>query len=161
MAAYLTIAAFKALSIIPASYVDQIETEQSGWTDTQLNAWSAWIDAKLAKRYAVPFGSPAPITVQMWLSRIVTPIAYLKKGVDPTDSQVAAIVADGEAARTEIKEAADSKEGLYELPLRADLPGSQGVGKGAPLGYSEQTPYAWTDVQQDAACAEWNSRSGS
>lgn len=160
MAAYLTIAQFKALSVIPASYVDQIETEQAGWTDTQLAAWSAWIDAKLAKRYQVPFGSPAPITVQMWLSRIVTPIAYLKKGIDPTDAQVSAIVADGEAARLEIKEAADSKEGLYELPLLATGP-SQGVGKGAPLGYSEQTPYAWTDVQQDAACDEWRNRGGS
>ncbi len=47
-----------------------------------------------------------------------------------------------------MKEAADSAEGLFELPLRADLETS-GVSKGGPLGYTEASPYRWTDRQAD------------
>lgn len=159
MASYLDLKAFTALSIAPEELIAQVETTQNGWVTSQLEAWSAWIDAKLAKRYATPFASPSPIAVRFWLARIMTAAVYLKRGVDPTDAQSAAILADAEAARAEVQEAADSKEGRYELPLRADTT-AQGISKGAPLGYSEQTPYAWVDRQADAAFDEWESREG-
>lgn len=150
MAAYLTLAKFKTLTVMPGSFVDAIETASPGWTDAQLAYWSDWIDSRLRKRYAVPFVAPVPSTVEGWLMRIVTVRCYLRRGVDPTDQQYADIKADDVAARDEIREAADSDTGLFDLPLRADLTNVSGISQGSPRTYSEQSPYAWTDVQGQA-----------
>lgn len=161
MTAYLTVKGFADLSVAPASLIDQVEAQHQGWTEGQLSAISAWLDSRLAKRYVAPFSLPAPIAVQFWLARLMTASLYLKRGIDPTDAQTGQILEDAKTARDEIKEAADSKEGLFELPLRADLSGSQGITKGAPLGYSEQSPYTWTDVQLPAFVEETQSGTGS
>lgn len=155
MSQYLTLDTFRDLTLLPPSYVDTIETMHPGWLGRQLSRWSGWIDARLAKRYATPFDAASPpFIVEEWLSRIVTPRCLLKRGVDPTDAQVDDIKQDGEKAMAEIKEAAESAEGLFELPLRQDLPGSQGVSKGAPMGYAEQSPYTWAELQKDASADE-------
>lgn len=149
MAAYLDTPTLKLLSIIPPDYLDFIESSQAGWTAKVLERWSAWIDARLAKRYATPFGSPAPIAVQGWLSDIVTHEAYLKRGIDPTDQQVQDVAGARKRAEEEIKEAADAKDGMFELPLRADTT-AQGISKGAPLFYSETSPYhTWSEQAAD------------
>lgn len=146
--AYLTVEQFKDLAISPASYVDEIETEHPGWVDAQLGFWSSYIDSRLAKRYATPFDADSPpVVVQGWLARLVTERVYLKRGVDNTDGQIAAVQDDAKAAQAEIKEAADAKDGLFELPLRADAPGSDGITRGKVLSYTEQSPYSWTYVQ--------------
>lgn len=131
---------------MPAADVASLNTIASGWVDTQLEYWSSQIDARLAKRYAVPFASPYPIAVKGWLARIVTVRAFLKRGIDPNDQQFQEIKADCDAAIAEIKEAADSNEGLFDLPLRANT-NATGITRGGPFGYSESSPYAWTDVQ--------------
>ena len=59
------------------------------------------------------------------------------------------ILAEAERAREQMKEAADSEIGLYDLPLLNDVT-TDGISKGGPLGYSEQSPYSWTDEQADA-----------
>lgn len=107
------------------------------------------IDARLAKRYVTPFdaGNP-PIALQLWVSRIMTLRLYLKRGVDATDAQVAVIREDEQAAWAEIKEAADSATGLYELPLRS-TDATLGVTKAGPLAYSETSPYRWTTRQRE------------
>lgn len=147
--AYLTLAAFKLLSVIPPEYLDEIETDQAGWTDAQLQRWSDWIDSRLAKRYAAPFGSPYPGAVTGWLNDLVTYEAYLKRGIDPTDKQTSEIIGRKKDAMIEIKEAADAKDGLFDLPLRSNTSES-GISKGAPLGYSEASPYHGFDLQRDA-----------
>lgn len=155
MSQYLTLETFRDLSLLPPSYVDVIEQMHPGWIGRQLTRWSAWIDARLSKRYAVPFDAASPpMIVEEWLNRIVTHRCYLKRGVDPTDAQVEDIKADAEAARIEINEAADKDDNRFELPFRADLPGSVGVVKGAPLAYSEQSPYTASELQRDAAGEE-------
>jgi len=50
-------------------------------------------------------------------------------------------------AVAELKEAADSKDGLFDLPLRADTTAT-GVSKGGPRGYSEASPYTNLDRQR-------------
>jgi hypothetical protein len=56
---------------------------------------------------------------------------------------------DLDKVETELKEAADSKDGLLELPSRnTDVLGSA-VNIAGPLGYSEQSPYTWTDRQRE------------
>lgn len=159
MAAYLDLATFKTLTLMPASDVDALNTLAPGWIDAQLEYYSRWIDARLRKRYAVPFPLPAPEAVREWLNRIVTVRAFLRRGVDPTDLQFQAIVADRDDALTDIKEAADSVTGLFELPL-LDTGDDSDVTKGGPFAYSEQSPYVWTDLQRTSATDEDRNGSG-
>lgn len=146
---YLTVNEFKDLTVAPAFYVDEIEAAESGWTEKQLASWSRYIDARLSKRYSTPFGSPYPGAVKGWLSRLVTLRVYYKRGIDPTDAQFEAVSRDSDAVVEELREAADSKEGLFGLPLREDDQ-SSGITKGAPLHYVEQSPYQWPSLQRDA-----------
>lgn len=147
MASYLTTAEFKMRSLIPSDYVDAIEAVDAGWTALQLEEASAWIDSRLAKRYATPFASPYPIAVLSWLTRIVTVRCYLKRGVEATDEQFQAIQEDAAEARKECMEAADSNVGLFDLPLRSNTTAS-GIDRSGPFGYSEQSPYAWASQQR-------------
>ena len=151
--AYLDNTDFALLTIAPAERVDEVETVAAGWLAATLGYWSSWIDARLGKRYAVPFQAPYPVAVSGWLARIVTRQLYLKLGVDPSDQQFTSIDSDAKDAMAEIKEAAEAKDGLFELPLRADAT-AQGVTRGTPLGYSETSPYRWTTIQADAAHEE-------
>jgi hypothetical protein len=160
MPAYLDTAGFKNHSPMANAAVDELETVASGFLASQLESWSAWIDARLAKRYAVPFASPYPLAVRSWLARIVTPHAMMKRGVDPDDAQFAAIREDGLTALAEIREAADSNEGLFDLPLRSNTAAS-GVSRGGPLGYSESSPYVWTDRQRRTGREEDGNGEGS
>jgi phage gp36-like protein len=145
--AYLTIAQLKTRTLAPAAYVDAVEAAEPGWTAQALDTTSAWIDSRLRKRYAAPFSAPYPETVCGWVEAIVTERLYLKRGIDATDQQLERIQALADRARDEVKEAADSKEGLFDLPLRADTT-EDGISKGTPLGYGEASPYTWADNQR-------------
>jgi len=154
MAAYLDLTTFKARTLAPATYADAVEAAEPGWVAGQLEYWSRWLDARLAKRYVVPFDATSPpVAVVGWLARLVTHQLYLKRGVDPTDAQVEAIRQDMLEAREEIKEAADAEGGLFELPLKSTTT-AEGVTRGTPLGYSEADPYTWSVKQREAAADE-------
>lgn len=144
--AYLTVDQFKNLSVMPAEYIDALEQVAPGWVQSQLEYWSAWINSRLRKRYDAPFAEPYPEAVTGWLARIVTVRCWLRRGVDPQDEQFREVKDDATAAQAEIQEAADAVEGLFDLPLRANTTAS-GISKGFPRGYSEQSPYVWTDEQ--------------
>ncbi len=161
MPSYLTLEAFKGLTLMPASDVDSLDTAAPGWVATQLEFCSAWIDSRLTKRYEAPFtANPPPLTVQMWLARLVTVRCFIRRGVDPNDEQFALIKADADGAEAQIKEAADAENGLFELPLRG-TDSKTGVSKGGPFGYSEQSPYVFADRQVDVARNEDTNRTGS
>ncbi len=158
----LTPTTFKARTIMPGADVDQLETVEAGWlAQTLTDTWD-WILARLGKRYnrAAIDGSPPPIAVR-WLAVIVTRLAYAKRGFNPTSEEdKESIIGAAVEAKAEIKEAADSKEGLFELPL-ASAPNASAVSRGGPLGYSEQSPYVWQDAQVAAARNEDQNGSGS
>lgn len=148
--AYLTALEFKGLTLAPASYADAIEQREPGWLDRRLEYWSRHIDARLRKRYAVPFvGPPYPLTVAGWLERIVTWDVLLKRGIDATDEHATQLQASATAAHAEVAEAADTVTGLFDLPLRDDADGSA-VSKAGPLFESEQSPYEWACKQLEA-----------
>ena len=152
--AYLDLLGFKALTVAPAVYVDQIEAAEAGWTLAQLEYWSRRIDARLKKRYAVPFSeltAETPTVVKGWLADIVTPRIYKKRGVDATDEQYADVVEDAKTAWGEVREAADSPDNLFELPLKQTSPGETAVTKGSPLVYTEGSPYEWSELQRKRA----------
>lgn len=156
---YLDLAGFKALSMMPESDVDALEALYAGWIDRQLLVWSRKIDSRLGKQYATPFVSPFPEVVTEWLAQIVTVRAFLRRGVDPTDAQFAAIKADADEAVADIKEAADSVNGLFELPLTSAT-SAQGMTRGGPRGYSEASPYVGFDIQADVGRDEDAAGSG-
>lgn len=152
MSQYLTLSTYQDLTLAPSSYVEFVEAEEPGWINRQLELISSLIDAKLAKRYDTPFDADSPPAVVLdWVSRMMNPRLYFKRGIDPSDRQVSEMREDAANAWAEVLDAANSKDGLTELPLRADLPGSQGVTKTAPLSYVETSPYAWSYWQRDEA----------
>jgi hypothetical protein len=144
--AYLDLSGFKNASVMPDEDVDALHDRYASFFETQLENESAWIDARLRKRYAAPFESPYPKAVVRWLATIVTELAYIKRGVDPNDEQITRIFEAAKEAREEVLEAANSVEGLFDLPLRSDTTAT-GIAKGGTRSYSEASPYAFTDVQ--------------
>jgi len=157
MASYLTPQQFSDRSVMPAEHLETIEALSPGWLATQLEQQSAWLDARLRKRYSAPFASPYPAAVLGWLTDIVTLAAYLRRGVNAQDEQFQLIKEAAQNARAEVREAADSQTGLFDLPLAS---GESAISKGGPFGYSEQSPYVGFDVQRDAATLEDQSRRG-
>ncbi len=162
---YLDRDAFAARTDLPPEYLDAIEDRTPGWLDVQLEQWSRWIDARLTKRYDVPFATPVPEIIKLWLSTIVTMRALLKRGIDPSDVDVSLLREDYDrvvgtpANPGEIQEAAEAEKGLFELPLRQDVSAS-GVSKGGPRTYSEASPYAWRDEQAATGREEDRRRGG-
>lgn len=137
--AYLDLTAFRARTVMPGAFVDEIEADAAGWIAQQLATWSFAIDARLRKRYTVPFVTP-PETVLAWLTNIVTLRAWLRRGFDPQDPSMPVVTADHDRALEEIKEAANGQVGLFDLPL-ADAGDPSAITKGGPRLYSEQSPY--------------------
>lgn len=157
MAGYLDIAGLKLRSVMPPEFFDQIEARQAGWLAAQSEALSRAIDSRLRKRYAVPFASPYPEAVLRWLGDMLTEVAWLRRGVDPSDPQWVRVEQLANTAREEIKEAADSNDGLFELPLAT---GATAVSKGGPRVYSEQSPYVAADQQVATGRTEDSNRRG-
>lgn len=158
MPAYLTLAEFQLKTLLPANVVADIEAATPGWTAAQLELVSARMDARLAKRYAVPFAAPLPMVLGEWLAAVVSYRAYLKRGVSALDEQFQEYKAQHDGALKELEEAANSESGLWDLPLRGTA--DTAIAKGFPRGYSEQSPYVWTDVQADVARGEDAGRGG-
>lgn len=146
--AYLDLAGFRARTVMPSEDVDDLEDREPGFILVQLSEGSTRIDARLRKRYAVPFAQPYPELVLSWLTRLVTYVCYLKRGFNPSDEQAADIKQAALDAASEIKEAADAKDGLWDLPVRDTADGSA-ISKGGCFVYAEASPWTWTDRQRE------------
>lgn len=147
---YLDATGYKALALMPAATIDDVEALSPGWLAATLAERSRYIDSLLGKRYATPFSSPYPEVVCGWLARLMDRRVLRKRGYVPADVSATEIIDDEKEALAQIKEAADSEKGMYELPLRADTTGS-GISKPQPLGYSEASPYVAFDIQAENA----------
>lgn len=149
--AYLSVAEWKSRTIMPGGDVDALEAQEPGFLSNALGDWTDEIEDRLRKRYAVPFVAPYPRAVLRWLTVLVTRDAYSKRGFNPSSEQdTASIITPAERAEASIKEAADSKDGLYDLPLRADALDASGIVKGEPMGDAQASPYSWVDAQAEA-----------
>jgi hypothetical protein len=160
---------FARRTLLPAHVLTEIEQRSPGWLATQIEAVSATIDARLSKRYRVPFaGPPYPALVLNWIVDIVSFNAWLKRGASPTDEMIEAFKEKHDAAVAQMQEAADSEIGLFELPgavggADPGAPGgaTTGVSLGGPQSYSEQSPYVASDRQRETGRREDFSRRGS
>jgi hypothetical protein len=122
-----------------------------GWFDFAFARATASMYGRLRKRYAVPFDANNPPEKALdWIVALVDPMAYRKRGVNTSDEQIAEINKARDEALAEMKEAADSDTGLFDLPLLNDEAMSA-ISQGGPYGYSEFMPYTWTDVQVEDA----------
>ncbi|HEY6464090.1 MAG TPA: hypothetical protein VIY73_28170 [Polyangiaceae bacterium] len=83
--------------------------------------------------------SPVPEAFLDWLTVLVTLDAYDKRGHNPQDPALARLATRELEVRAEVKEAADSKDGLYDLPTSEDE--SSAISSGGPLGASSASPY--------------------
>jgi len=155
MESYLTAVQYRTRTTIPIRLVDECMAGGVRGKDVQL--WlddaSSYIKARLVKRYAVDFSDPGPTpkAIYRWLVMLVDCEVWKCVGGPPEGREDGWYDADRKRVTDELKEAADSKDGLFELPLRSTDPlGSSAVNVGGPLGYSEASPYAWTDRQVEA-----------
>lgn len=156
---YLDLAGYKSHTAIRPEAVDEVESKRPGYIVTCLIANQAKIDARLRKRYAVPFQAPQPEIVLRWVVALTDPDTWLARGTSPNDPVIARYDERMTTALDEIKEAADSNTGLYDLPL-AETTQATAVVSGGPLGYSEQSPYVAFDRQSSLARAEDSNQDG-
>lgn len=103
--------------------------------------------------------TPVPEIALGWLVALLDVDVWDRRGVNPQDPSIARAVSERDTALAEIKEAADAKDGLFDLPTN-DAAGDSAVTQGGPLSYSETSPYVFQDIQRDAAVGEDCARSG-
>lgn len=116
---------------------------------------TAYIEARLRKRYTVPFAAPVPEVILRWLAAFMTRDCYGRRGFNPASEQDnSAVLGMAETAEKELLEAADSDTGLFEIPITDTTPATSAVVDGGPYSYSEAGPYKWTSVQAGLASQE-------
>jgi len=104
--------------------------------------------------------TPVPETILHWIAFIARPDVFAKRGWNPAnDSQLDEYRKVREEVYAELEKAANSQDGLFDLPLNRDAGGS-GITQGGPLGYSETSPYVWQTAQRDAAESEDDAGAG-
>ena len=139
---------FKLRTAMPSEDVDELEAKHAGYLDLQLTDALSEIYSRLRKRYRTPM-VPIPGIVLAWQAKLVTPEAYLARGYNPQDPSVIAVDTARNTAREQMKEAADTVQGLYDLPL-LEASGGSAIDRGGPKSYSEPSPYDWMDRQSEA-----------
>ena len=151
MSTYLTLAKLKDFSVLPDEWIDDVEARYPGWVASQINVASRWVDTRLRKRYASPFAAhdadpPTPVAVQDWVARLVTLRVLLRRGVDSADAEIDTIREDFLEAKAEILEAADSKDGAFDIPLRTEADATA-ISSPGTRSYTEAPPYVGHDQQ--------------
>lgn len=139
----------KANGALTPTAVDQLVADLGDLTPIILGR-QAYLESRLFKRYQTPFAAPAPEAAKQWLCDLVVERMYTRRGGNPDTDLLDAVTRAADTARAELKEAADAKDGLFDLPLRQADPNVSGISRGGPLGYSEASPYDWPDAQAEA-----------
>lgn len=139
----------KANGALTPTSVDELVADLGDLTPIILGR-QAYIESRLFKRYQVPFAAPAPEAAKQWLCDLVVERAYTRRGGNIDSDLLNAVTRAADTARDELKEAADAKDGLFDLPIRQADPNVSGISRGGPLGYSEPSPYDCLDVQAEA-----------
>lgn len=97
--------------------------------------------------------TPVPEIALGWLVALLDVDVWQRRGANPQDPSIAMAITERDDALAEIKEAADAKDGLFDLPTN-DAAGDSAVTQGGPMFYSEQSPYVWMSQQRGIARGE-------
>jgi hypothetical protein len=127
--------------------VDELIQKNANYLLANLEQVSRSIEDRLRHKYVIPFPA-GHATIEGWVIAIVQTRALLRAGIDPSDQSYSEVVKLAEQADTQITEASDPQSAKWNLPLITATDGSA-ISKGAPFGYSESSPYTWTDVQME------------
>jgi len=105
------------------------------------------MEARLGKRYDLgQIAASPPLIVIGWLQATVTIDLLDFRGRNPSDPAAVSAKERYDLAIEEMREAADAKDGLFELPL---VPAGQSAVKGPKvLFYTENSPYISADMQE-------------
>lgn len=90
--------------------------------------------------------TPVPEVLLQWLTALVTEDVAIRHGVNTNDPLWTKLADRATLARTQIEQAANTKDGLWDLPVSEDQ--GSAVDTGGPMAYSESSPYHWTYRQQ-------------
>jgi hypothetical protein len=93
--------------------------------------------------YSAP--TPVPEAVLGWITTLVSLATLRKHRVDSNDPMVTLMVDETKVALEEVAQAANSNDGLFDLPINDSS--DSGVKTGGPLWYSENSPYVGADLQ--------------
>jgi hypothetical protein len=146
MPSYLTFAEYRSKSRIKNALIDtcgQPKVEQF------LEEYSGTIRDRLTKRYAVDFTDPGPVpaTIAKWLVWGVDYDVLFYVGGNPEGREDEFAKERWTLANDELKEAANSETGLFELPLRNTDPlGNSAINKGGPFVKSFLTPFSFWKI---------------
>lgn len=158
--AYITPEQYRQKTLLPENILDAIEQRTPGWIAAQLDLVSARIFAQLGKRYGDWVNANAyPTVLGEWITRIMDVRALLKRGVAADDKQYETYKELHDTAWKEVNNAANSETGLFDLATEQGGVTS-GIVRGAPLQYSEQSPYSWLDGQAEIGHQEDSNRMG-
>jgi len=141
----------KLVGALPARDIDELDVVFPGTVDGISEAESRKADARLAKRYATPFQEPYPEALRSAVAYCVVYRLYQKRGPNPGSALEEAVLRDYNEAKDWFKEAANSKDGLIELPPREDGDDDKGVVQGGPLCVNDLTPYDAMQAQAEGA----------
>jgi hypothetical protein len=103
--------------------------------------------------------TPVPEIALGWLVALLDVDVWQRRGANPQDPTIASAILERDTALAEIKEAADSNEGLFELPTN-DVVGDSAVVRATPLSYTEASPFVAADRQEREAYHEDRCGSG-
>lgn len=161
----------KSVGSMPSDDVDFLRTNESAFLDGVYKAVTRLFDVKLAKRYVTPLGldangafdvSRVPESVRLMCADVALLRMWRKRGFNPGSQQDEnAIIKAHDDAMQWLNEAADAEKGFVELPRLTTTPDGELIAKGAPMSYSEQSPYTFTDRQADEGRREDRNRTGS
>lgn len=96
---------------------------------------------------------PVPETILRWVTDLVTEDVAVRHGINSNDPLWTKIEGRATLAREQIEKAANTKDGLWDLPVSEDL--GSAVDTGGPRGVAQASPYAWTYRQARAAQREF------
>jgi hypothetical protein len=100
---------------------------------------------------------PVPRIILKWLNKLVTADVLERHG--PPQERFGQMVQDeAKTARDELLEAANSRDGLFDLPTQDDQ--GSAVSTGGPFFYSETSPYVSQDIQERRGAREDESERG-
>lgn len=83
--------------------------------------------------------TPIPEAVLNWIIKLTDYDVYRRRGIDPNDPLMLMVTNDRNDALKELSEAANSKDGLFDLPVNDDS--DSAVTTGGPLAYTDPSPY--------------------
>ncbi len=95
---------------------------------------------------------PVPDAILKWLTHLVTLDVLERHGADPNDPFVMRRADDAKQAKADLLEAANSRDGLWDLPVDDDQ--GSAITTGGPRFYSETSPYVGQDIEEERGRCE-------